>query len=113
MRSTTEVLHDHLVKRLEGRVDDDIEANYADDVVLLGGSGDYRGRSGIRESADELARLLPDVGFEYEQTVLAGPYAYLEWAARRDGRLAALGADSFVIEQGRIVMQTVHFRVVE
>lgn len=113
MRSTTEVLHDHLVKRLEGRVDDDVETNYSDEVVVLGGSGDYRGRSGVRASAAELARLLPDVSFEYEQTVLAARYAYLEWAAWRADRLAALGADSFVIEQGRIVMQTVHFRVLD
>ncbi len=111
MRSTTEVLHGHLADRLAGRVDDDIEANYADDVVLLGGSGHYLGKAGVRASAEELERLLPGVEFAYEQTVLEGDYAFLEWAAYRDGAQAALGADSFVIRDGRIRMQTVHFRV--
>lgn len=111
MRSTTEVLLSHLTNRLQGDVDADIAENYADDVVVLGGSGEYRGCEGVRASADELERELPGVEFEYDQTVLDGDYAFLEWSAYRDGYQAAAGADSFVIRDGRICMQTIHYRV--
>ncbi|WP_350348302.1 hypothetical protein ABIQ69_16970 [Agromyces sp. G08B096] len=54
-RSTTEVIHDHLARRLAGDIDGDIEANYSADVVLLSRSGEFRGPDGVRDSAAELA----------------------------------------------------------
>jgi hypothetical protein len=109
MRTTTEVIHDHLLKRLAGDTETDIRENYADEVVLLTGSGEYRGRDGARAAADELARLVGDARYVYEQTVVSGDYAFLEWSAEGPGRVVCDGADSYAVHDGRIVMQSIHY----
>lgn len=108
-RTTTEVIHDHLSKRLQGRVDDDVRENYAEDVVMLTGSGDYHGHDGVRMAAEELQRLVGEAEYTYDQTVINGEYGMLEWSARAEGTVVSDGADSFVVRDGRIVMQTVHY----
>ena len=108
MRTTTEVLHDHLSKRLEGDVDADIADNYAENVTVLSGSGEFRGHEGVRMAADELARLVGAGTFTYTQTLVSGDYAFLEWTADGESQVKD-GADSFVVEKGRIVMQSIHY----
>jgi hypothetical protein len=109
MRTTTEVLHDHLMRRLSGDVGGDIEANYDANVVVLTGSGIYHGHEGVMNCADELARLVGGGSFRYDETLVCEGYAYLEWSAVGDSADVADGADSFVVRDGRIVMQTVHY----
>lgn len=108
MRTTTEVLHDHLSKRLAGDVDADIADNYAEDVTVLSGSGEFRGQEGVRMAADEHARLVGAGTFTYTQTLVSGEYAFLEWTADGESQVRD-GADSSVIRNGRIVMQTIHY----
>ncbi|MGX1933798.1 nuclear transport factor 2 family protein [Microbacterium resistens] len=108
MRTTTDVIHDHLRRRLDGDLDGDIE-NYGEDVVQLTGSGIYRGRSGIRDCAAELQRLVGSATFTYRQTLVDGPYAFLEWTAESDEITVGDGADGFVVHDGRIVLQTIHY----
>lgn len=108
MRTTTEVVHDHLTKRLDGDVDADIAENYDEQVIILSGSGEFREHEGVRMAADELARLVGAGTFTYSQTLVSGDYAFLEWTADGDSQVRD-GADSFVVENGRIVMQTIHY----
>lgn len=54
IRTTDEVLNDHLRLRLEGDLEDDMARNYAADVVLLTGCGVFRGHDGVRASADSV-----------------------------------------------------------
>lgn len=77
MRSTTEVFEDHLAKRLKGDVEGDIKANYARDVVLLTGTGVFKGHDGVRESAAELAKYTGDMEFVYNHTLVEGEYSLL------------------------------------
>jgi hypothetical protein len=108
-RTTTEVLHDHLMRRLAGDVDGDIQANYAPEVVVLTGSGIYHGHEGVSQCAEELARLVGDGRWRYDETLVCDDFAYLEWSAEGPEADVADGADSFVVRDGRIVMQTVHY----
>lgn len=109
MRTTTEVIHDHLMKRLGGDVEADIRENYADSVAVLTKSGVYLGLAGIEAAAEELSRLVGDATFTFEQTVISGEYAFLEWSASDGRRIVSDGADSFVVRDGRIVMQSIHY----
>ena len=72
VRSTREVLDDHLALAAAGDWRTDLDRNVADDIVVLTG---------------------------------------FEWTA--DGPTARVrdGADSFVIRDGRIVVQTIHYTV--
>ena len=110
-RSAGEVFRNHLALRLAGCTDEDISRNYAEDVVLLCFDGAYRGRDAVRRSARRLAEQLPNVRFELLSEVVEGPYALLLWRAQADGCDALDGADSFVIRDGRIVMQSVYYRL--
>lgn len=111
MRSTREVLDDHLRLAAEGDWRTDLDRNVADDIVVLTGFGIFTGRDQVRVLAELLDAQLPGASFEYTTVVSQGEVGYLEWTA--DGPTARVrdGADSFVIRDGRIVAQTIHYTV--
>jgi hypothetical protein len=114
MRTTTEVFEDHLAKRLAGDVEGDIKDNYAEDVVFLTGTGAFYGHDGVRHSASELGKYATGKAtFEYRHTLIVGDYAFLEWTAKADDRVVCDGADGFVIKNGKIILQTIHYGVVK
>jgi hypothetical protein len=110
-RSAQEVFEDHLRLRKEHRTEEDIDRNYAEALVVLSGTGKNLGRDGIRETARELANYLPNGTWEYANVLVEGEYAFLEWTASSDNGVVCDGADSFVIRDGRIVFQSIHYTV--
>ncbi len=110
--TTADVFEDHLEKRLQGKVEEDIAANYAEHVILLTGTGMYKGHAGVRESAAELQHYLKDAKFSYDNKLVEGVYAFLEWSAKSHDRKVCDGADSFVIKDGKIVFQSIHYSVI-
>lgn len=111
-RSTAEVLEDHLRLAREGRLEEDLARNVAEDVVVLVGAGRYRGHDGVRQLARLLELQLPDPVFAYTTVLTAGEVAFLEWSARAaDGSTVDDGADTFVIRDGQIWAQTIHYSV--
>jgi hypothetical protein len=112
-RTAKEVFEDHLEKRRAGKVEEDIAANFSPDVIILGRNGIQKGHEGVRYSAGELQRHLGDAEFSYVNQLVEGDYAFLEWQGVSDKRQVCDGADSFVIRDGKIVMQTVHYRAVD
>jgi hypothetical protein len=110
-RSPREVFEDHLRLAGSGDVEGDIAANYADDVVLLTGIGELRGHDGVRRSRSVLEDDLPGGEYEYLTTLVVGDYAFLEWRGDAERVQVEDGADSFVIRDGRIIMQSIHYTV--
>lgn len=111
-RSTTEVFEDHLTKRLAGDVEGDITQNYAEDVVILTGTGAFHGNEGVCQSAAQLSQFIPEsAAYEYKHTLIVGEYAFLEWTAQSSKRAVCDGADGFVIKDGKIIYQTIHYSV--
>lgn len=110
-RSTRAVLDDHLRRRAEGKILEDLELDYADDVVLLCEYGVMRGRDAVRESAAKLHLQMPSGCFRYLATEVEGEYAFLRWRGESSEVRLENGADSFVIRGGRIVMQSIYYSV--
>ena len=111
-RDTREVIEDHLALRIEGDLEADIERNYHPDVVLLQGTGILHGHDGVRDSAAQLDEYLgPDARFRIRTLYTSGRHGFIEWWGEADGRVVCDGADSFVVEEGRIVAQTIHYTV--
>ncbi len=108
-RTTEEVFEDHLRLRLAGNLDEDLRRNYSEDVILLTVNSNARGHDALRMSARRLSRQLPDAQFKIAAKQVAGPYALLIWSARSSRFDAVEGADSFVIENGKIVFQSIHY----
>lgn len=109
MRSTRDVFEDHLQLRTDGNLSDDLARNYADDVVLLSEDGPMIGHDAIRTSATKLHRQLPGGKFEFLYKYVHGEYAFLLWRGKTDTTTINNGADTFVIRDGRIVMQSIHY----
>lgn len=110
-RSTLEVFNDHLALAGEHRFAEDIERNVAPTCVVLERRGIFHGRDGVTELARLLEEELPGAPFVYTNRLVAGRVAFLEWTAEAADTCVRDGADSFVIEDGWIVAQTIHYTV--
>jgi hypothetical protein len=94
-----------------GELEADLARNYADDVVVLCELGALKGRPAIRKSARRLGLQLPDAEFQFPTKLVRGEHAFLVWKARSQLFEVEDGADSFVIRGGRIVVQTIFYRL--
>lgn len=110
-RATAEVFDDHLRLAAQHRFDEDIERNVAPDCVILERRGIFHGQDGARRLARLLEEELPNAPFEYTNRLVQDRFAFLEWTARAAHTRVRDGADSFVIENGWIVAQTIHYTV--
>ena len=119
-RSAQEVLDDHLnLARnwggdggYEGMLEVDLERNYSKEIVILINRGTFRGYEGVRQLAQMLGEELPEHrSFEYTYTAVEGRMAFLEWAYEEASVRVKDGADSYLIEDGKIVAQTIHYTV--
>ena len=108
-RSAAEVFEDHLRLRMAGDLETDLRRNYADEVVLLTVNSCFIGHDGMRRSAKKLADQLPDAKFEFIAKKVEQRFALVIWRAESSRFEAVEGSDSFVIEDGLIRLQTIHY----
>lgn len=113
MRSPEQVLDDHLRRRCVGDLEGDLASNYADDVLVISKDGVFRGKDGVRHTAWILAEALPDAQFHYDLLRTADDIGLLSWSGQgSDGSRTCHGADTFVVRDQKIVVQTIHFEVI-
>jgi hypothetical protein len=110
-RSAEEVFEDHLRLAGEKRFHEDVERNVSPACVVLERRGVFRGHDGVRELARLLAEELPDAPYTYTNRLVEGRVAFLEWTAESEHARVRDGADSFLIEDGWIIAQTIHYTV--
>jgi hypothetical protein len=109
-RGAAEVLWNHLELAKEGSVDDDLAENFAPDVIVLTRWGSFHGHTGMKQLADRLAKELPDMEFDYDEVLVERDFGFLAWrATASNGNRVDDGADSYVIRNGRIVAQSIHY----
>ena len=112
-RTTREVLDDHLRLADEGALEEDLARNVAPGVVVLTGRGVFRGHDGVRELARQLMTEIPSGRWTYLSTQVEGRMAFLEWVVDAGPHRIPDGADSYLIEDGRIAAQTIHYTVTD
>jgi hypothetical protein len=119
-RPAQEVLDDHLNLAenwggeggFERILEEDIRRNVSEEIVILINRGTFRGHEGVRQLAYMLGEELPEHrSFEYTYRVVEGRMAFLEWAYEDEDVRVRDGADSYLIENGKIVAQTIHYTV--
>ena len=110
-RSAGEVFQSHLDLAQEGLFKEDITQNYAADCVVLTRKGVFRGHAGLLSLAEVLSTELPNARFSYDAKVTEGEVAFLGWSAECASVRVSDGADSFVIRDGLIRAQTIHYTV--
>lgn len=118
-RTAREVLDDHLNIANEwtgGSVEEiiaaDLSRNISDDIVVLMNTGIFRGHDGVRQLAQQLAEELPGhQAFDYTHVSAEGRIGLLEWTYEDDEVVVRDGVDSYLIEDGKIIGQTIHYTV--
>lgn len=110
-RHPQEVFDDHLRLAGEHRFAEDIDRNIAPHCVVLERRGIFHGRDGVHELARLLEEELPDAPYVYINRLVADRVAFLQWTAEAAHTRVRDGADSFLIEDGWIVAQTIHYTV--
>jgi hypothetical protein len=116
-RSAREVLDDHLNLAndwvdmpLDQMLDEDLRRNVSEDIVVLINRGTFRGYHGVRQLAQMLSEELPEhESFEYTYVAAEGKMALLEWTYKDSTVRVRDGVDSYLIEDGKIVAQTIHY----
>ena len=111
LRSPHEVLDDHLTLAAAGDWQTDLERNFDEDIVVLTGFGVITGRDQVRILAELLDAQLPGASFDYTTVLVHGEMAFLEWTAHGPTARVRDGADSYLIRNGRVVVQTIHYTV--
>jgi SnoaL-like domain len=116
-RTTREVLDDHLdiANRWAGGsfeelLEEDLRRNVSEDIVVLINRGVFHGHDGVKQLARALGEELPEHrSFEYTHVSAEGRMALLEWTYEDSGVQVRDGVDSYLIEDGKIVAQTIHY----
>ena len=112
-RTTSEVLDDHLARRLKRELEQDIARNYSPEVVLLTDHGVFRGYDGVRHCARLLEDAMPRAALALRRRLVDGEVAYVEWSGRSGARHVDDGVDTFLVREGLILVQTVRYTVIE
>lgn len=111
-RTAREVLEDHLrLAAVPGGFEADLARNVAEDVVVLTGRGVFHGIGGVRELARQLMAEIPSGRWTYVTCHVEGRMGFLEWTVDEGPYRIRDGADSYLIEGGRIRAQTIHYTV--
>jgi hypothetical protein len=118
-RTAREVLDDHLGianQWVGGDFEEvlaaDLRRNVAEDIVILLNRGVFHGHDGVRQLAMMLAEELPEHrAFTYTHVSAEGRVALLEWTYEDSKVQVRDGVDSYLIENGKIIGQTIHYTV--
>lgn len=118
-RTAREVLDDHLMianewagRPFEEILEEDLRRNVAEDIVILMPQGVFHGHEGVRLLAHQLAEELPQHrAFDYLHVAAEGRVGLLVWTYEDGNVQVADGVDSYLIEGGKIVGQTIRYTV--
>lgn len=111
VRSTREVVEDHLRLAKVGSVEEDAKRNYDPGVACFIDGKIHHGHAALKRLADRLSRELPGAEFRYNSVLSHADVAFLEWEATSDEVQVRDGADTFVVRDGLICAQTIHYTV--
>jgi len=112
-RSSKAVFEDHLKLAKAGKLEEDLSRNISEEIVLLTNYGTFKGHAGVREAADLLKQQLPEGNYEYCLKLCHENICFLQWSGDSTESYIEDGADSFLIEKGKIRIQTIYYTVIQ
>jgi hypothetical protein len=108
-RSANEVFENHLKLAQEGKLEEDLKNNYAEDIVLLTNYGTFHGYEGTKEASELLNNQLPKGTYDYKLKLYHKKIYFLHWTGDSEESYILDGADSYLIEKGKIKIQTIFY----
>ncbi len=110
-RSARAVFEEHLKLAREGNMEEELIRNNAEDIVLLTNYGRFHGHQGVKEAAKLLEEQLPNGTYNYKLKLCHENICFLHWTGDSEESYILDGADSFLIEDGKIKVQTIFYTV--
>ena len=110
-RSADEVFEEHLKLAQEGKIDEELKRNNAEDIVLLTNYGTFQGHEGVKKAAKLLEEQLPNGTYDYKLKLCHGKMCFLHWTGDSEESYILDGADSYLIEDGKIKVQTIFYTI--
>jgi ketosteroid isomerase-like protein len=108
VRTPLEVFKAH-AEAMSSRDLDRIVSDYADHAVFITKAGVLHGKDGVREGFTRIFADLPQPRFDVHTRILEGDVMFLEWKATSEHSRADDGVETFRVDHGEIVLQTVHY----
>ncbi len=89
-------------------------ADYSDESVIITPVGEVRGMAAIQSMFEGLFAEFakPGASFSLQKFVVEGAVAYILWSAESADNVYEVGTDTFVVEDGKIAVQTFAAKVV-
>lgn len=110
-REAREVFEEHLKLAREGKIEEELKRNNAEDIVLLTNYGTFQGHEGVKKAAKLLDKQLPNGTYDYKLKLCHGKMCFLHWTGDSEESYIMDGADSYLIEDGKIKVQTIFYTV--
>src|SRR5579864_1565227 len=108
-RTDTRSILDRQYEAFEAGNADDVIKDFAEDAVLIRADTVFEGRASIHAAYSEMfaGRFKPGAyEFTLDAEHVIGDIAYIAWRASCATDEVTLGADTFVVRDGKIVAQT-------
>jgi ketosteroid isomerase-like protein len=105
---TDQVLNHHLQALGNGNLDELLD-DYVEDSVVITPDGTIKGLRGIRATFEGFLSALFKPGtydLAFDARHVDGEAAYILWHARCASADIALGTDTFIVKDGKILIQT-------
>lgn len=110
--ATPEQVLDRHLEWSRSHSEEDFLRCYREDSFLIMPSGVRRGLENIRACYRQLNNDLPNARYTYKVRLIEQDVGFVEWSADSDTHSVADGADSYVIRDGYIRAQTIHYTLV-
>ncbi|HXB04560.1 MAG TPA: nuclear transport factor 2 family protein [Candidatus Angelobacter sp.] len=114
LTETAQVLDHHLQALGHGNLDEILD-DYLEDSVLITPDGTIKGLNGIRAAFQGFLSGLFKPGtyaLTFDARHVNGEVAYIVWHAKCASADIALGTDTFMVKDGKILVQTFAAKVV-
>lgn len=106
-----EVLNAHLKRSCSGK-EEEFLSSYREESFIITSVGVFHGLDGIRKCHHHLTEVLPNARYEYKIRTVEQDVGFLEWTADSDTHRVLDGADSYIIQDGYIRAQTIHYTLI-
>ena len=109
---TQEILNHHLSAFMDADIDE-ILKDFTEESELLTPDGALKGLSAIRSFLEEVFKMVPKGStFEPKQMIVRDNLAYITWSGESTFVSIPLGTDSFIMENGKILYQTLAAHII-
>lgn len=97
----------HHIRAWEARSVSDIVADYSDDSILILHNQTFKGKDEIANVFSQLFTIFENGSNVIDTPVLRDRLVYITWHFTPAGESEFFGTDTFVIEHGKILLQTI------